>query len=285
MRRARDTASRQRSSALAALLAAGGAILTYSFVFVLGVGAAPRAQAAAATDPPVTPADAERTYQADCAVCHGANGAGTASGPRIAGVGRASVDYYLSTGRMPLVNEAARDPLTRQLRPLPGVQLGDPSAEPHRREPAYPPAMIAALVAYVHGFQSGGVDVPDVTVDPATRARGGEIYRQQCAACHAWSGDGGALYQREAPSLHRATPVQIAEAVRVGPGAMPAFGVAAVPPDDLNALVSYVRELDHPEDRGGQPIWHLGPVAEGGVAILVGLALLVICTRLIGSRG
>jgi hypothetical protein len=65
---------------------------------------------------------------------------------------------------------------------------------------------------------------------------------------------------------------------------MPAFGTAAVPPDQLAALVAYVRYLDHPDNRGGHPLWYLGPVAEGGLAILGGLGLLLVITRWVGER-
>src|SRR4051812_32300157 len=80
-------------------------------VSVAVVAGATRDHSAASADVPaavaaVSPADTQRTYQADCAVCHGAAGRGTAAGPPIAGAGRASVDYYLSTGRMPLVSQS-----------------------------------------------------------------------------------------------------------------------------------------------------------------------------------
>src|SRR3954470_16694914 len=128
-------------------------------VSIAVVAGAPRGPAAASAEVPavaVSPADAQRTYQADCAVCHGAAGRGTAAGPPITGVGRASVDYYLSTGRMPLVSQSGREPVSRSEQPLPGVQLADPTATPHRRHPAYPPEMISALVEYVQGFGGGG---------------------------------------------------------------------------------------------------------------------------------
>ena len=89
----------------------------------------------------------------------------------------------------------------------------------------------------------------------ASVAQGGSVFRLQCAACHAWAGDGGALLHREAPALHEATPTQIAEAVRVGPGAMPAFGTAALTDGQLADLVAYVRYLDHPKDRGGWTVY------------------------------
>ena len=115
-------------------------------------------------------------------------------------------------------------------------------------------------------------------------AAGGEIFRLQCAACHAWSGEGGALLQRAAPSTHPATALEIAEAVRAGPGNMPTFGRAAVNDEQLQSLVRYVRYLDHPDDRGGAPLWHIGPLAEGAIAVFVGLGLLVLAIRWIGTR-
>src|SRR3954464_7034242 len=41
-------------------------------------------------------------YREDCAVCHGGDGGGSERGPSLVGAGRASLDYYLSTGRMPI---------------------------------------------------------------------------------------------------------------------------------------------------------------------------------------
>src|SRR5256885_7093682 len=45
-------------------------------------------------------------YLRDCAVCHGASATGTALGPTLAGVGHAGIEYYVSTGRMPLAPAA-----------------------------------------------------------------------------------------------------------------------------------------------------------------------------------
>jgi hypothetical protein len=65
---------------------------------------------------------------------------------------------------------------------------------------------------------------------------------------------------------------------------MPAFGTAAVDDHDLNSLVRYVRYLKNPENRGGHPLWHLGPVAEGFVAWAFAMVLLIVATRWIGDR-
>jgi ubiquinol-cytochrome c reductase cytochrome c subunit len=274
-------AGRSRAIHVVATLAGAGALATS-----LAVGLAP-AHGQAPTPPAGSDRDPAFVYRRDCAVCHGADGHGTNRGPSLERVGAASVHYWVSTGRMPLVDVAARDPESRDLRPLPGVQLFDPEAKTKRRAPAYDRATTDALVAYVTDLAAhGGPPVPgaDVTDSAnASVATGGSVFRLQCAACHAWAGDGGALLHREAPALHQATATQIAEAVRVGPGAMPAFGTAALNDRDLADLVAYVRYLDHPKDRGGWNIWHLGPVAEGGVAWVIAMSTLVVAVRWMGE--
>jgi ubiquinol-cytochrome c reductase cytochrome c subunit len=225
---------------------------------------------------------AAQIYRADCAVCHGADASGTERGPTLVGAGRASIDYELSTGRMPLVPAGRTEEPGRAVQPL-RRKLGDPTATARRHEPAYDTSTIGALVDYIDSLAGGsGPDIPVVASGDA--ASGGELFRLQCAACHAWAGDGGALLHREAPPLHDATPVQIAEAVRVGPGQMPAFGSAALTAAQLDDVVSYVRYLDHPRDRGGFALGHLGPVAEGAVA-LAAIGALLLFVRWIGDRG
>jgi ubiquinol-cytochrome c reductase cytochrome c subunit len=163
------------------------------------------------------------------------------------------------------------------------MPLPDPDAKPQRQPPAYSPETIDALIAMVADFGNGPA-VPHVDLSDADVAAGGTLYRLNCAACHQSTGAGGALVQREAPSLSHSTPVQVAEAVRLGPGQMPEFGTAALDDTQLRDVAAYVQYLRHPDDPGGLSIWHLGPVPEGGVAILVGLALAVLATTWIGSR-
>lgn len=264
--------------------------LPYALLVTAGLVALTRAgtHASAANGPAepttVTPAAAKQTYLRDCATCHGSDARGTSVAPSLQGVGRAAVNFWVSTGRMPLVRNG-RPPRSPQGQAPPGQYVADPTAQVRRNPPSYPPAMIAALVDYVASIAPGGPDIPSVDINNADLAAGGEIYRLQCAACHAWSGVGGALYQRAAPSLGPATPTQIAEAVRIGPGQMPKFGSSAVPPTQLDDLVGYVRYLDRPQNRGGAPLWYVGPVAEGAVAIVFGLGLLLLLIRWIGTRG
>jgi ubiquinol-cytochrome c reductase cytochrome c subunit len=243
----------------AVLLTAAAGCIAIALMWVSGA-----APSRAAEDATPTPAEVRSIYLSDCATCHGANARGTDRGPDLRGSGEGLIDYYLTTGRMP---------------------LGEPDEKVTRHAAAYPPETIRALVTYVHTLAGGeGPPIPDVDVNAGTIAAGGELYRLNCAACHAWSGNGGALLHREAPPVHQATPTQIAEAVRGGPGNMPAFGQAALTDRQVDSIVRYVRYLDDPNDRGGSSLWHVGPLVEGAVAIVIGLGALVIATRWIGTR-
>jgi ubiquinol-cytochrome c reductase cytochrome c subunit len=202
-------------------------------------------------------------YLRDCATCHGARGEGTPRAPQIASAGGALTDYELTTGRMP---------------------IRDAEAPVHRHAPRYPPEQIDALVDYVSSFGGGGVPVPSVNLDGADLARGGELYRLNCAACHSWSGAGGALFGREAPPIDRSTPVQVAEVIRTGPGSMPSFGEESFSDDDVRAVAAYVRELQHPDDRGGNPLLRLGPFPEGALAWGVGIGALLLFVTWVGER-
>jgi ubiquinol-cytochrome c reductase cytochrome c subunit len=201
-------------------------------------------------------------YLRDCASCHAADADGSTNGPTLQGVGLANVDYQVSTGRMPLPS---------------------PTAASRRRTPAYDAATIDDLVRYVGSIAPGGPGIPVIATGGADVAAGGQLFRGQCAACHQWSGGGGALRFGNAPPLQPATAVQIAEAVRVGPATMPVFGQAALDDGQLADLVAYVRGLNHPDDAGGQPLWHLGPLTEGAAALLA-LAGLVLALRWMGTR-
>jgi ubiquinol-cytochrome c reductase cytochrome c subunit len=208
-------------------------------------------------------------YETGCASCHGAEGQGVVgagsgvSGPSLADAGEAAAYYYLSTGRMP---------------------LNSSDDQPTRKKPVYDRRQIDALVAYA-GTLGKGPAVPNVDIAAGNLARGGEIYRANCQACHSASGSGGALsYGHAAPRLAAATPTEIGAAVRVGPGEMPAFGDDIISNRDLNSLARYVRYLHDPADPGGLPIGRTGPIPEGFVAWLVGMVALLALVMWIGTR-
>lgn len=204
-------------------------------------------------------------YQQSCASCHGQRGEGSQRGPALGGVGPASVDFQLSTGRMPLA-----DPRQQQ---------------PAHREPSFSPADITALVNYVSAFPPGdGPPIPRVR--PADARSGRDLYLTHCAACHSAQGVGAVLTNGQyAPSLSRSTPIQIGEAVRVGPGLMPAFGPDTLDDRDVDAIAAYIGVLQRRSlDRGGWSIWRLGPFTEGLVAWTIGLGVLLLVARMLGSR-
>jgi ubiquinol-cytochrome c reductase cytochrome c subunit len=163
------------------------------------------------------------------------------------------------------------------------MPLPSPEAASRRRKPAYDAATTRAIVDYVAQLAPDGPPIPSIDLAGADIADGGSVYRAQCAACHQWGGQGGALQTGNAPQLHSATPVQIAEAIRTGPTSMPVFDEQAVNAQQLTDLVGYVRTLNDPQDSGGAALWHLGPLPEGALA-LVALGLLVVVLVRLGTR-
>ncbi|HZO94874.1 MAG TPA: c-type cytochrome [Candidatus Baltobacteraceae bacterium] len=202
-------------------------------------------------------------YAEHCISCHGATLHGTGDGPSLIGAGTAAADFMLSTGRMPI-----EVPYTEE-------QPGPPS---------FPPEQIAALVAYV-GTHGAGNGPPIPRVAPSGDiVRGRAIFEENCQQCHGAVGTGAvAGFGWIAPPLPIATNVQVAEAVRFGPGIMPRFDEHAISPRDLDALVAYVQTLHHPQDPGGWSVEASGPVGEGLIAFVVGLGVTILVMRLVGE--
>ncbi len=214
-----------------------------------------------------TEADPElgaRLYQRDCVFCHGADGKGTSRGQSLTEVGPAEAHYSITTGRMPIED------------------VGD---ERRRREVKYKAEEVDALIAHMRRFLAFEPEIPEVNVEEGKLSEGGEVFLAECAACHQWSGAGGALLGREAPGLREATPTQIASAIRAGPPGMPGYGEEVIDEEQLNSVVKYVLYLREPQDRGGNGLWHLGPFAEGLIAWVVGIGVLILAVLWIGERG
>jgi len=114
---------------------------------------------------------------------------------------------------------------------------------------------------------------------------GGELYRSECAACHAATGLGGALsFRGNVPPITDYSALEIAAAVRGGPGEMPFFGPRSISDEELEQIVTYTLYLQNPDDPGGAPIGRVGPVVEGFVAWAVGMSAIVIGLMWIGDR-
>ncbi len=217
-------------------------------------------------------------YLRDCAFCHDSDGEGTERGPDlVTGTnGPALHDFMLRTGRMP---------------------IDDEMEETKHDEPVYSQDEIAAIVEYMaRAFPAPGPEIPDVDPLEGDISEGQQLYQQYCAACHATTGIGGAMLTQRGrdgiggttgiiiPPIDRSTPVEIAEAVRTGPGTMPVFGPQLVSDDELDSVVRYTLYLSDPPDPGGAPIGHVGPVVEGAVGWVLGLGTLVLVIRWVGTK-
>lgn len=200
-------------------------------------------------------------YQANCAFCHGVDGAGTFRGPPLISVGKASIDFYLRSGRMP---------------------INDPNDPVTRRKPRFSDEQIGKLVGYVGTF-GVGPPIPSLELDRAGLGRGEQLYQLNCAACHNWDGKGGALVGVLAPPLHAVPPTQLAEAIRIGPGPMPVFPPEVLNDQAVNDIVAYATYLKKPRDAGGYGLAHWGPATEG-LAAVAGVVLLLLVTFWLGKR-
>jgi ubiquinol-cytochrome c reductase cytochrome c subunit len=206
-------------------------------------------------------------FSTNCATCHGAGGEGVpGKGPSLVSppVGPAAIDFMLSTGRMPLAY---------------------PNDALVRGKPQFSQPEIDAIVAYLTSVRAGGPPIPTVTTAQGSLSLGQELFQGNCAACHGAAAEGGSVGGGQvAPSLDVATPTQIGEALRIGPGVMPKFGPEQLPQHEMDSLARYIVWLRADGDRGGLGIGRVGPVAEGFVAWVIGLGLLLVVIRLTGTK-
>jgi ubiquinol-cytochrome c reductase cytochrome c subunit len=214
-------------------------------------------------------------YAATCSQCHGVNGAGKTRpgpargvnntpgiGPSLRGVGALAADFYLRTGYMPLEN---------------------PYDQPRRSRVLYSKRDLRALVAYVASLAPGPA-VPHPDPAQGDVGKGLRLFTENCAGCHQIATAGGYLPDSVAPPLEDATPVQIAEAVRIGPNVMPRFSKSLLSDRELDSVIAYVQYARAPYDRGGWSLAHVGPVPEGLVAWFVAGVILIAVTLTIGRR-
>lgn len=193
-----------------------------------------------------------------CSSCHGLNAEGGKIAPSLIGVGAASVDFQVGTGRMP---------------------TADMSVQAMRKKPAYNPDEVAALAAYVASL-SPGPEIPTGQVayferDGST-AQGGELFRTNCAMCHNFAGQGGALSQGKfAPTLMKSTPTQIYEAMITGPQSMPVFSDKIITPSEKLSIIKWIKATQNEPSLGGASLGRVGPVTEGLLIWTLGLGLLI----------
>ncbi|MDN5570622.1 MAG: c-type cytochrome [Propionibacteriaceae bacterium] len=230
---------------------------------------APSTQVAADTGMSAQVEEGKGLYQVTCSSCHGLNGEGTSQGPTLVGVGAAAVDFQMTTGRMPMAR--------------PGMQAP-------ARANTYTAQEIASIAAYVATMGPGpaipassAYDYSNLTDEQL--ARGGEMFRTNCSACHQAAGAGGALpHGKYAPPLTGVEPLIIYEAMRTGPQQMPVFSEGAIPDEDAAAIIGYLKGIEE-QPTLGLTLGGLGPVTEGLAAWIVGIGGLSLVAVWIASRG
>lgn len=205
--------------------------------------------------------DGRALFLDGCSSCHGQDARGIPGrGPSLRGVGALAADFYLRTGRMP---------------------LDSPKDEPVRKETFYDERQIAALDAYVGSF--GGPPIPAVHASKGDLSLGMRRFSEMCMGCHQVVGQGGLTTRAWVPDLRQSRPIDVAEAVRIGPYVMPTFA-SQLTQHDIDSIARYVEYTRDPEDVGGWGIGHIGPIPEGMVTWLLAGVALLLTIRLIGER-
>jgi ubiquinol-cytochrome c reductase cytochrome c subunit len=222
------------------------------------------AQAADDTSQSAAEAAGRDLYQRSCITCHGENLEGVPNrGPSLIGVGEAAVYFQVHTGRMPLVRQEADAPDKPAL---------------------FSDEEIDQLMAYVQA-NGGGPTLPSGDLRDGDLAQGGELFRLNCASCHNFVGEGGALSSgKAAPSLKDASDLEIYTAMLTGPENMPVFGDNQLTPEEKRSIINYVQTINSQADPGGAGIGRMGPVAEGLVIWLVGVGGLLFGVFWMGSK-
>lgn len=261
----RFLSSRRRHRAARPLMLALALLLTGALYSAVS----PATQVAADTGMSAQVAEGKALFAVTCSSCHGLNGEGTSQGPSLVGVGAASVDFQVSTGRMPMAKPGAQAP---------------------RKTNTYTAQEVSALASYVATFGPGPAIPNSSAYDYSTLtdediARGGELFRSNCSACHNASGVGGALPNgKYAPPLIGVEPLHIYEAMRTGPQQMPVFSEGAIPDEDVAAIIGYLERLNA-TPTAGLTLGNIGPVAEGLFGWLIGIGGLSLFAVWIASRG
>jgi ubiquinol-cytochrome c reductase cytochrome c subunit len=216
----------------------------------------------------------KQLFETSCVSCHGANLQGVPDrGPSLIGTGEAAVYFQVGTGRMPAMRG---------------------EAQAQRKDPAFDPHQIDAIGAYVQANGGGPVvpreangEIANASLIGDDVARGGDLFRLNCASCHNFTGKGGALSSGKwAPDLGEAAevPAQVYTAMLTGPQNMPKFSDRQLTPEQKRDIVAYVKTAAQTPDPGGYGLGGFGPTSEGMAAWIIGMVGVIAAAMWVGSR-
>lgn len=267
-RRTRATAKRRAPLATAALLglgllATGGAYAALDAATTAPASAAPTVVDAAS----ITAGEA--LFNANCATCHGMDAVGTPDGPSLIGVGAASVDFQVGTGRMPMQSNSPQAP---------------------KKPVQFTEEQIQQLADYVASLAPGPAIPDEQYLDPtspqADPAHGAELFRINCAMCHNVAAAGGALTEGKfAPELQTVSPKHLYEAMVTGPQNMPVFNDANLTPEDKRDIIAAIYyQTNVSGGVAGYGLGSVGPVSEGLFVWIFGIGGAIVMAIWLTSR-
>jgi len=202
--------------------------------------------------------EGKQLFLKGCSSCHGINAEGGAIAPSLIGVGAASVDFQVGTGRMP---------------------MADMSTQAMRKKPVYNAEQVNALATYVASLAPGPAVPTDEVLNyerDGSVAEGGQLFRTNCAMCHNFAAQGGALTQgKYAPTLMGVEPKHIYEAMITGPQSMPVFSDKVITPQEKLSIIKWLKAAEKEPANGGASLGRVGPVTEGLLAWTLGIGALI----------
>lgn len=249
---------------------------------VLASALSPDAQVATAQkDDAALVQEGKDIYDTACITCHGANLQGIQDrGPSLVGIGAGSVYFQVHSGRMPMMSN---------------------DAQAERKTPRYTEQQTLALAAFV-AANGGGPDIVynedgsvaqeslrganyDGNIQAEDVAKGSELFRMNCASCHNFTGQGGALSSgKYAPPLAPASEQEIYQAMLTGPQNMPKFSDRQLTADEKKDIIAYIKSAKETPSPAGWDLGGLGPVSEGLAMWIIGITALCAAAMWIGSR-
>jgi ubiquinol-cytochrome c reductase cytochrome c subunit len=164
------------------------------------------------------------------------------------------------------------------------MQMNGPQAQEKPRQ--FNDQQTQQLAAYVASLGAGPA-IPEAALldEKGDAAKGGELFRVNCAMCHNAAAAGGALTRGKfAPALAGVSGQHIYEAMATGPQNMPVFNDANISPEGKRDIITFLKKIEANGSPGGADLGSLGPVSEGLFVWVAGLGVIIAFTIWLTSR-